>query len=298
VKRDPIVVVGVTVVAISAATTSFTSLSDLAHAAGWPTGLTYLLPATVDVYGVVATRIATSPDAGARVKKHASFHAGVALALSMTGNAISHSLDAKAFVLGSAVWLLVVAVSLVPPVALGALMHLLALRRHGVDEPAVVAETKPSGVRNANRAIGRATKPLPDRTTTPRTEPVTKPLRVGPVAATEPDRATQPSHATEPLTRPAGVGTVATEPADRATPEPDSSDLVSAEKKAGGRPPREARKRAVEIYQEHHRRNILLNDRSLMKLVNDEFGGEVIGRTACATVIRKQREAMRGERTG
>lgn len=127
-KRDWTTIISLTIVGASAAVTSFSAQADLAGKAGWPDWMSWLLPATDDVYGVAATRIWLSSNSSDEVRKHARAHAAGALLLSMAGNAMDHALSKGALRLGSSLWLLVVAVSLVPPIALGALMHLVTLR--------------------------------------------------------------------------------------------------------------------------------------------------------------------------
>lgn len=136
--RDWLTTAGLWVVGASTVIASFSALAGLAVAAGWDWRMSILLPATVDVYGVTSTRIWLSPASSSEVRSHARFHALAALVLSMGGNAVNHAIEAHALVLGRHLWLLVVAVSLVPPAALGSLMHLIAVRsrhRNSIVEP-------------------------------------------------------------------------------------------------------------------------------------------------------------------
>jgi hypothetical protein len=143
-KRDWLTAAGLTIVGTSTVVASFSALAGLAVSAGWNPWMSILLPATVDVYGVTATRIWLSADSSSEVRSHARTHALAALVVSMGGNAVNHAIEAHAFVLGHRLWLLVVAVSLVPPAALGALMHLVAIRAKRKPD-AVQAETQVTG---------------------------------------------------------------------------------------------------------------------------------------------------------
>ncbi|MBB6351856.1 hypothetical protein FHU36_008439 [Nonomuraea muscovyensis] len=136
-KRDWVLIVSVVLVAASTVIASFTAQAGLGLLAGWKTSvdafgvelrLSWLLPLTVDAYGIGATRIATNKRAySAEVRRHAFGHALAAVAVSVVANAVFHLIEAGVIVLGSSAWLLVVAVSIVPPVALGGLAHLLSI---------------------------------------------------------------------------------------------------------------------------------------------------------------------------
>ncbi|WP_219498550.1 hypothetical protein [Nonomuraea ceibae] len=136
-RRDWWTIGGVGVVAAAAVIASFTAQAGLGHLAGWdaalalPGGieisLSWLLPLCVDAYGAVATRITVNAKYSAETRRHALIHAVGAVVVSIIGNAIYHALEAGVLHLGSSRWVLVVAVSMVPPVALGALAHLMAL---------------------------------------------------------------------------------------------------------------------------------------------------------------------------
>lgn len=305
---DPLATVGMCLVGAAAAITSFTELKGLAGHAGWKHYMDLLLPIDIDVYGFTATRIWLNKNSDAELKTHARFHAVMALLASMAGNAINHMLDANALSFGKNIWLLIVAVSLIPPATLGALMHLVTMRSHN----------------NANRA--ERTEPLPDRAatappdnraTTPRTVPATAP---GPAGTVGPDRATtapEPRQRTEPTapqtapaarptvspTAPEPQGTALGDRANRTKTEPDS-EATAPTVKRGGRPSKEVLAKAHQIYREHHNRSVILTDRVLEAKVNEAFGvtsdsdQKVIGRRACARVIEDERQQMRTERTG
>lgn len=137
-RRDWWMVGGVSVVAAAAVIASFTAQAGLGRLAGWDAAVTvpglgvdlslsWLLPLCVDAYGAVATRITVNATYSPHARRHALIHAVCAVVVSVIGNAIYHALEANVLHLGSSRWVLVVAVSMVPPVALGALAHLMAL---------------------------------------------------------------------------------------------------------------------------------------------------------------------------
>lgn len=291
-ERDWVTTSGLVIVGIAAAVTSFTELIGLADHAGWKNHLSLLLPANVDVYGFTATRIWLSPSSGEEVKRHARIHAFAALMLSMTGNAINHALDAGALKLGSNLWILVVAVSLIPPSTLGALMHLITLRgRDRATEP----------------KADERTEAVPNRATEPRTVP---PARTAPVGSVQSNRATtvpQPSQSTAPTVPPAEPVQPATVPSakpvtepvkagtdtDRAITESRSGTPVPPELRPGVKAPDFVLAAAREIYED----NPKLTDRKLAVATRDHFKVPyaVIGRSACQTIIA---EADGAEATG
>ncbi|MEO3799972.1 hypothetical protein [Nonomuraea sp. B1E8] len=178
-RRDWWTIGGVGVVAAAAVIASFTAQAGLGRLAGWdaalalPGGLevslSWLLPLCVDAYGAVATRITVNAKYSAETRKHALIHAVGAVVVSIIGNAIYHALEAGVLHLGSSRWVLVVAVSMVPPVALGALAHLMALcARDDTTEPAS-SESAPAA--SPARTDGAPTAE-PSRPTGVREEPV------------------------------------------------------------------------------------------------------------------------------
>ncbi|OUC99297.1 hypothetical protein [Streptosporangium minutum] len=136
-RRDWTVIGCVALVALATVTASFTAQSGLGELAGWTTvfhvfgvevSMSWLLPITVDAYGIAATRIATDKGKySAEVRGHAFGHALAAVVVSVLGNAMFHLIEAEVIELGGASWVLVVAVSVVPPIALGGLAHLLGV---------------------------------------------------------------------------------------------------------------------------------------------------------------------------
>ena len=81
--RDPWVVAGIAVTAVTAAVASFTGLRGLAADAGWPTRLAWLLPVTLDTYA--------STTRSRRARRFARANAVGAIAASIAGNATYHA---------------------------------------------------------------------------------------------------------------------------------------------------------------------------------------------------------------
>jgi hypothetical protein len=134
-SRDGWTYAGILAVAVAAAVLSFDSLTGLAHLAG-VTGrlagfrLSWLLPIAVDAYAVTATRVWLRTAGTARTAAYARRNAVGAIVLSVAGNATFHGLTAAGLTALATTgwgWLLVVAVSAVPPVMLGLVAHLHAL---------------------------------------------------------------------------------------------------------------------------------------------------------------------------
>jgi hypothetical protein len=133
--RDGWTYAGILAVAVAAAVLSFDSLTGLAHLAG-VTGrvggfrLSWLLPIAVDAYAVTATRVWLRTADAERTVAYARRNAVGAIVLSVAGNATFHGLTAAGVTTLATTgwgWLLVVAVSAVPPVMLGLVAHLHAL---------------------------------------------------------------------------------------------------------------------------------------------------------------------------
>jgi hypothetical protein len=121
--RDGWTWAGLAVVAAAAAVLSFDALRQLAEGCGLGR-LGWLLPVAIDAAAVVATRVWLSGHAGVRPARYARALALAALGLSVAGNAAQHFMTAYQL---APAWWLVVAVSAVPPVMLGAVAHLAAL---------------------------------------------------------------------------------------------------------------------------------------------------------------------------
>lgn len=152
--RDWTVIITVGMVASSTVIASFTALAGLGALAGWTKifdvfgaelPMSWLVPLSVDAYGVGAARISTNKARySAEVRQHAFWHALAAVLVSVLGNAVYHLIEAKVIVLGTSAWVLIVAVSVIPPIALGGLVHLLGMIGR-TDVPGdVPAEVRPT----------------------------------------------------------------------------------------------------------------------------------------------------------
>jgi hypothetical protein len=125
-SRDPLVVVGIVVTAATAAVASFTGLRGLAIDAGWPKGLAWLLPVTLDTYAMTSARVWLASTTGARrARRFARANAVGAIAASIAGNATYHAAAAG---LVHVTFPVVVLVGAVPAAVLGLTAHLHALR--------------------------------------------------------------------------------------------------------------------------------------------------------------------------
>ncbi|WP_345423996.1 DUF2637 domain-containing protein [Pseudonocardia xishanensis] len=125
-SRDWIADVGTLVVGAAAAVLTFTTLRDLATAVGIVGWLAWLVPVTVDVAGVVATRVWLRGQAPADAVAFARALAWSCITGSVVGNAGQHAMAAYDL---TAPWPVVVLVSAVPPAMLGAMVHLGHLTR-------------------------------------------------------------------------------------------------------------------------------------------------------------------------
>ncbi|MFD8556600.1 hypothetical protein ACFV1N_04815 [Streptosporangium canum] len=174
-RRDWTVIGCVALVALATVTASFTAQSGLGELAGWTTvfhvfgvevSMSWLLPITVDAYGIAATRIATDKAKySAEVRGHAFGHALAAVVVSVLGNAMFHLIEAEVIELGGASWVLVVAVSVVPPIALGGLAHLLGV--------AARDEVEPVTVKTHENLMGFEAVAVPSEDSSPGVEPGT-----------------------------------------------------------------------------------------------------------------------------
>lgn len=140
--RDGWISLGIAISAISAASSSFVGLRDLAIIGGWPTWLSFLFPLTIDSYSLTATRVwlikATS---SVRARRFARNNAFLAIVLSLAGNATQHLIAAG---LLKTSWVIVVAVGACPPLILGLCSHLAVLRR--LDPPVLPgSQVRPDG---------------------------------------------------------------------------------------------------------------------------------------------------------
>ena len=123
-RRDGWTWLGIAVVALAAAVMSFDALRRLAERIGVAASLSWLLPIAIDAAVVVATRTWLASPNSDRVTRYGRAVALASLALSVAGNATEHAMAAYQL---ATPWWVVVAVSAVPPVMLGATAHLAAL---------------------------------------------------------------------------------------------------------------------------------------------------------------------------
>ncbi|WP_433382848.1 hypothetical protein [Streptosporangium sp. CA-115845] len=146
-RLDPLTLGAAGIVGASTVILSFTALAGLGALAGWTKTIglfgaelaqAWLLPVCVDVYGAAATRITVDQRYSDETRRHALVHAAAALVVSIAGNATFHLLEAEVLHLGGGLWILVVSISVVPPVALGALAHLIAMCARDIAVPAEV----------------------------------------------------------------------------------------------------------------------------------------------------------------
>ncbi|MFC5719860.1 DUF2637 domain-containing protein [Streptomyces gamaensis] len=126
VRRDWLSEAGMGAVGLAAAASSYAALQDLALRTGWWPWLSWLLPLTVDAYAMTAVRIwlgRATRNTTARTWAKANAIGGIAL--SVAGNAVDHAAAAGVIAVS---WPLIVAVSAIPPVVLGLLVHMAHLR--------------------------------------------------------------------------------------------------------------------------------------------------------------------------
>lgn len=167
--RDWVVDLGLTIGGLAAIIASFKTLKDLAHLAGWG-DLDWLLPLTLDTFVITATRVWLSRRTRSRkVRRFAMANAIGAIALSLAGNASYHAINAGAWHLGRYFWLLIVAVSSIPPLAIGLISHLAVLR--GQDVVFAAAEQRAA----ASARLADSTHPTRPDSADPTLESITRP---------------------------------------------------------------------------------------------------------------------------
>jgi hypothetical protein len=129
---DPVLLAAAWIAGIAAAVASYSALFELAVHTGWSPRAAWLFPLTVDAYAVAALRVWLGKHTASQAaRQRARRNAVLAIAASMAGNAALHAALAGDYRI---TWPVVVAVSAVPPVTLGLVSHLLALR--SMPEPA------------------------------------------------------------------------------------------------------------------------------------------------------------------
>lgn len=116
-------------VGAAAAVLSFSALRDLALLCGFPDELAWLLPVTIDAGAAASSLVWLGPWASAEAKAYGRTLALALLVGSIGGNALAHGLVAygKASATLRPHWGIVVGVSAIAPIVLGALVHLVVL---------------------------------------------------------------------------------------------------------------------------------------------------------------------------
>jgi hypothetical protein len=131
--------------ATSATLASFAGLRGLAAVSGWPTGLAWLLPITIDAHAMTSARVwlaaSTRSDTA---RRFARTNAIGALTVSIAGNATYHAVGTGLLTVN---WPIVVLVGAVPATVLGLTAHLHALRTR--------SDKHPTQSRTQNRSDGR-----------------------------------------------------------------------------------------------------------------------------------------------
>jgi hypothetical protein len=209
--RDGWVDAGTWIVGLTAAVASWAGWVGLAKLCGWTDswttlGLTvhlaWLLPFAVDVYALVGFRVWLRIKwASAATKNYARKSTFVAIGLGVAGNASYHLMVSLGW--GAAPWLVVVGVSSLPPLMLGAAAHMSALitRDLSAARNRDAAETTPPV--QQNRTVSRATV---------RDTPAETAVETAPAAAvktTQPSRQTTPARPKPKTTHP-GLRVVST----------------------------------------------------------------------------------------
>jgi hypothetical protein len=139
-RLDPWTWVGLAVTATAAGGASAGAQHSLAVAAGWGTGVAWLLPGCVDTLAAVAARVWLDESAPEQARHYARKVALLAVAVSLALNAAGHAVSANLLAVTVP---LVVAVGAVPAASLAAIVHLAAVRtlppirrrRHAADQP-------------------------------------------------------------------------------------------------------------------------------------------------------------------
>ncbi|MCW2904043.1 MAG: hypothetical protein JWO67_6308 [Streptosporangiaceae bacterium] len=115
---------GLAVVAGAAAVLSFATVRDLALSSGYPPGLAWLLPVVIDATAVVGSRIWLGGGANPGAVRYASTLALAAAVTTIAANVLQHGLVAHH---ATPPWWLVAVLAAIPPTALVAVAHQVAL---------------------------------------------------------------------------------------------------------------------------------------------------------------------------
>ena len=256
-KRDWLSIAGMAAVAGAAAFTSYSGWAGLAEMAGWNHLLAKFLPITVDAYAMTATRVWLSPaKLTAKARMWARRNAIGAITTSVLGNAFYHA--AAAHVL-TVTWPVVVALSAVPPIALGLTTHLWHLADDTEPEsqspgPAIA---DPDTVRAAYPILGNASAlNLPPATGTApgapgrASAPGPRPSAPRKTAASAPPSAPRPAvaGAGSPAATPGNPGAVARNWAEREAQLLPKASEINTREIAAGNGPVSARTLAKELH--------------------------------------------------
>ncbi|WP_329313703.1 DUF2637 domain-containing protein [Streptomyces sp. NBC_01262] len=173
VPRDWLLGLGMVTVGVAAAASSYAGLQNLAIRTGWVPWLSWLLPLTVDAYAMTATRVWLAKSTRSQAARDwAKRNAIGAITVSVGGNAVDHATAAHVFAI---TWPLVVAVSAIPPIVLGLLVHLAHLRT----QPAAVTEQHDTEAQPEQEAAAPPPEQdkdrQPDVKPKPRKQPARKP---------------------------------------------------------------------------------------------------------------------------
>jgi hypothetical protein len=151
------------VVAGAAAVLSFATVRDLAQSSGYPPNLAWLLPVVIDATAVVGSRIWLGGGGHPGAVRYARTLALAAAAVTIGANVLQHGLVAHHL---SPPWWLVAVLAAIPPTALVAVAHQVALLARAV-HPAVSGD-------GAEALEGAKHRPSP-----PRREPAPSTTRPG-----------------------------------------------------------------------------------------------------------------------
>ncbi|MGK5544497.1 DUF2637 domain-containing protein [Streptomyces sp. URMC 127] len=169
VRHDWPLAMGMGAVGLAAAASSYAALQDLALRTSWWPWLSWLLPVTVDAYALTAVRVwlgRSTRNRTARAWAKANAIGGIGL--SVAGNAVDHAAAAGVIPVS---WPLIVAVSAIPPVVLGLLVHMAHLRHQ------TPTDSTPADVERQPRAEDNPVPPSPVPDSSPAAREVPKQRR-------------------------------------------------------------------------------------------------------------------------
>ena len=165
-KRDPIVLLGLGIVGLTAIAASFGTLMGLASWVGWHGWyMQILLPVCIDVLALVAGRVWLSGSMVPEARRFARAVSFTAIGISIVGNAVGHIVGMQDASTVKVV--LAIVVGSLPPAALAAVGHLATLATLVV-EPVLVVEEVPE-------VVEPEPEPVAEIPPQPRPEPVVQP---------------------------------------------------------------------------------------------------------------------------